>query len=756
MERRRNKTPNELFLFYKLTTPLIQRSPKHFAINISNQIKEPINVEELISNAEQIKMAIDQVQEEVYNSVKLKRDLENSRLNKKRKMIMQFSQGDYVLVSEYGTLNANEKTRLSWLGPYQVTDIISKDVYEVESLLGKRRIVHASRLWFYADEKPTGNENLKALFTRNFQSLEIDKIKKIQLRGNDAPSYYVFLSWLGFDSQHDSWEPLDVIYKDVPLLVRSFTEKMRSTYRKDAILAYLNKLDNHSSEGEPLLRRARAVNYKSTTNFALDERSNTLGWYEEEKEVLVCLVKRFGCGNYEKFQSRPYLPFRSKQQITTQIQSILNLQSISMFHGLHFDLYDAREYLKEEMGITKFHKNLPGKANMFSERDAFIRVFKSRLCSEDLSNTPIPYFRRLNDLRHIKLMISESDDEKCKAFMMNSKVTLDLLKSKLSSHSTLLEEVYSENKSLLDHFYSLVSLNEDFWMVLSDYWCTVINAEEDSYLQLRSGPQFSISEEGFSITLELHDEHISLTLLDLPSSNKLILTYLGGNVFLVSGTTLQVYLKPAFSRIILENIFSLNFPYPTKNTDIFTLVVMDPPWRVGVSNPTRGVSLEYPTLSLEKFSKIKLPLHNFPHGSLLFVWVTNYSYNTVLQWANSLNYYLCDEIIWIKRNLSGKLHKSLGYIFQHSKEICLIFIRKENDKVTYSDTFFEIFSNQFQNAFHSRPENPSVKTEVFYNLLDRSFPHHNKIEFFARTNNVRCRWTSTGLDLTPFFHVNYH
>eukprot|EP00924_Labyrinthula_sp_SR-Ha-C_P013163 snap_masked-scaffold_12-processed-gene-11.46-mRNA-1 protein AED:0.46 eAED:0.52 QI:0/-1/0/1/-1/1/1/0/95 len=76
-----------------------------------------------------------------------------------------------------------------WLGPYQVMDIISKDVYEVESLLGKRRVVHTSRLWFYADEKPTGNENLKALFTHNFQSLEIDKIKKIQLRGNSTPEY---------------------------------------------------------------------------------------------------------------------------------------------------------------------------------------------------------------------------------------------------------------------------------------------------------------------------------------------------------------------------------------------------------------------------------------------------------------------------------------------------------------------------------------------------------------------------------------
>eukprot|EP00924_Labyrinthula_sp_SR-Ha-C_P001903 maker-scaffold_30-snap-gene-2.64-mRNA-1 protein AED:0.49 eAED:0.55 QI:0/0/0/1/0/0/2/0/174 len=173
------------------------------------------------------------------------------------------------------------------------------------------------KLKVYLENVPTGNESLKALFTHNFQALEIDKIKKFQLRGNSTPEYQILITWLGFDSQNDSWEALDVIYRDVPLLVRSFVNKMRNNYRKDAILAYLRRLDNNSSEGEALLRQTTAVNYKSTTNFALDENSNTLGWYEEEKGVLVCLVKRFGCGNYKKFQSQTYLPFRSKQQIST-------------------------------------------------------------------------------------------------------------------------------------------------------------------------------------------------------------------------------------------------------------------------------------------------------------------------------------------------------------------------------------------------------------------------------------------------------
>eukprot|EP00924_Labyrinthula_sp_SR-Ha-C_P010200 maker-scaffold_23-snap-gene-0.6-mRNA-1 protein AED:0.07 eAED:0.13 QI:0/0/0/1/0/0/3/0/1195 len=196
-ERRLNKSPNELFLYYKLTTPLLQQSPKHFSISVANNVKEPLDVATLVEQADELRSVIESVQEEVYTEVKFRGDMENSRLNKKRKVTFQFSQGDYVLVSEYGTLNAKEKTRLNWIGPYQIINIVSKDVYEVESLLGKRRVIHASRLWFYSDKKPIGNRNLKALFVHNFQSLEINKLKKIQLFSSPSLEYKVrSLGWV--------------------------------------------------------------------------------------------------------------------------------------------------------------------------------------------------------------------------------------------------------------------------------------------------------------------------------------------------------------------------------------------------------------------------------------------------------------------------------------------------------------------------------------------------------------------------------
>eukprot|EP00924_Labyrinthula_sp_SR-Ha-C_P008173 snap_masked-scaffold_11-processed-gene-5.27-mRNA-1 protein AED:0.58 eAED:0.58 QI:0/-1/0/1/-1/1/1/0/267 len=150
--RRLGRTPNELFLYFKLKIPLLRKSTKHFAISIKNHAVEPLDVPDLVSSADEFMKELEKLQDETFNHVKLKQDLENGRLNKKRNVVFQYSKGDYVLVSEHGTLQANEKTRLTWLGPYQVIDVVSKDVYIVESLLGKTRTIHASRLWFYGDK----------------------------------------------------------------------------------------------------------------------------------------------------------------------------------------------------------------------------------------------------------------------------------------------------------------------------------------------------------------------------------------------------------------------------------------------------------------------------------------------------------------------------------------------------------------------------------------------------------------------------
>eukprot|EP00924_Labyrinthula_sp_SR-Ha-C_P007843 snap_masked-scaffold_28-processed-gene-4.21-mRNA-1 protein AED:0.63 eAED:0.88 QI:0/-1/0/1/-1/1/1/0/174 len=155
-----------------------------------------------------------------------------------------------------------------------------------------------------------------------------------------------------------------------------------------------------------------------------------------------------------------------------------------------------------------------------------------------------------------------------------------------------------------------------FWTALSSYWCTVRGSEESSGLFTTSSSQYSISEDQFSVSVEFHDEDVVITLLDLDKVSKVILNYQGGNLFQIAGTTLKIYFRPAHSRVILENVFSMTYSHPTRSSDVYTLVVMDPPWKVGVTNPTRGCS------RLPNYLSRKI-LKNYFTFSQLSVWLTS-------------------------------------------------------------------------------------------------------------------------------------
>eukprot|EP00924_Labyrinthula_sp_SR-Ha-C_P001430 snap_masked-scaffold_44-processed-gene-1.61-mRNA-1 protein AED:1.00 eAED:1.00 QI:0/-1/0/0/-1/1/1/0/259 len=254
---------------------------------------------------------------------------------------------------------------------------------------------------------------------------------------------------------------------------------------------------------------------------------------------------------------------------------------------------------------------------MFSEKDAFLKQFKNILCKKNYEDLFIPYFRRINDLRHIKLLLSEVDLEGAQGFIKKYSLNISILKKKLSDHTSQLKEIYIHNKESLDTFYSIISINDDFWTTLSSYWCTVRGSEGSASLFTTSSSQYSVSEGQFSVSMELQDEDVVITLLDLDKVSKVILNYQDGNLFQIAGTTLKIYFRPAHSRVILENIFSMTYSHPRRSLDIYTLAVMDPPWKVGVSNPARG---GYSGLSNSLSGKI---LKNYFTLNQLSLWFTS-------------------------------------------------------------------------------------------------------------------------------------
>ena len=115
------------------------------------------------------------------------------------------------------------KTKLKWLGPFQIIELISENVYLISSPFGKSMRVHASRSWFYdgVDYKPS--KAITALFKKEWDTLEVDDIKELRIWVDYGIEYLI--AWLRLEVNDDTWEDGASINKDVLHLVNKFILK---------------------------------------------------------------------------------------------------------------------------------------------------------------------------------------------------------------------------------------------------------------------------------------------------------------------------------------------------------------------------------------------------------------------------------------------------------------------------------------------------------------------------------------------------
>eukprot|EP00924_Labyrinthula_sp_SR-Ha-C_P004934 snap_masked-scaffold_1-processed-gene-16.34-mRNA-1 protein AED:1.00 eAED:1.00 QI:0/0/0/0/1/1/2/0/586 len=575
----------------------------------------------------------------------------------------------------------------------------------------------------------------------------------IKFSEGNNPIYLLKIRWLGFDPDSDTWEPLISIYQDLPILVRKYIEdELLDESVKKHLLLVLEKADKKEYDHLKKNKTSRVRRINAIYNVEKVEKSNASGWFQEEKRILEQLVHKFGSGKYEDYENK------SKQQLSTQLQRLMNLQSIGLFHGLRFKPAKAKEFLKNKFGIVEFHRNIPGRFNLAAERGFLLDLFQKEVVTEVLAeDININYFRRLDDPQHLQLILEEFEEPQCqqflRAFGTQSKKDIE---NKLKLFSEPVKEVLRDSERIIFDFVKNIRSQVDIWTSLGRLYAksqshstntNYFNAEDENLIFESAGHILPLIGE--------RDGKIELSFFEKQCATKYWFTYSGGNIFYISGTEVSIFIEPPDVTLYLCNVLDLTFLQPRAKHSCFDVVLLDPPWPVGDSNPTRGVTLDYPTMSFRAFSKLTLPVQNFPYGSVMFIWVTNSVYQDVLNWAAGQNYFLADFFTWVKIHTSGKLSKSLGFYFQHSQETCLMFERRSASSVVYSDIFLEKNSGEVSSSFLTAPTLPSVKPEEFYCIIEWLFPHANKLELFARHNNIRTTWTSCGLGLMPNAHVAY-
>eukprot|EP00177_Eucheuma_denticulatum_P006755 GFKZ01012276.1.p1 GENE.GFKZ01012276.1~~GFKZ01012276.1.p1 ORF type:complete len:235 (-),score=7.92 GFKZ01012276.1:81-785(-) len=136
------------------------------------------------------------------------------------------TRGGYVVVARMHC--PSTKVSANCVGPRRVSNILSEYVVEVEHLLsGKRETVHVCRIKHYRDADVGANvtmEKITEFSDRVWHS--VDTIKDLRAQSN---YFEVLVSWKGLTAHGDSWEPLGVMFEDVPSKDPDFFSKRRET-----------------------------------------------------------------------------------------------------------------------------------------------------------------------------------------------------------------------------------------------------------------------------------------------------------------------------------------------------------------------------------------------------------------------------------------------------------------------------------------------------------------------------------------------
>lgn len=169
----------------------------------------------------------------------------------------------------------------------------------------------------------------------------------------------------------------------------------------------------------------------------------------------------------------------------------------------------------------------------------------------------------------------------------------------------------------------------------------------------------------------------------------------------------------------------------------FDVIVMDPPWQLAGSAPTRGVALGYKQLHNKDIEKIPIPL--LQTNGFLFIWVINARYAFALDLMEKWGYRFVDDIAWVKATVNRRMAKGHGFYLQHAKETCLVGLKGEDPP--------NMRGNRCSDVIFSERRGQSQKPEEIYHIMEALVPNGRYLEIFARRNNLRNHWVSVGLEL---------
>ncbi|MEM4089977.1 MAG: MT-A70 family methyltransferase [Thermoplasmatales archaeon] len=157
-----------------------------------------------------------------------------------------------------------------------------------------------------------------------------------------------------------------------------------------------------------------------------------------------------------------------------------------------------------------------------------------------------------------------------------------------------------------------------------------------------------------------------------------------------------------------------------------------PPWKYDFTfSQDPAVENHYPTMDLDYIKKLPVPA---TEDSILYLWTPATKLEDALHVMKSWGFRCGTNMVWIKDWIGPRYYVRIRH------ELLLIRIKGNfgtPDERSRPDSVIEAPRRQ-----HSQ------KPDIFYELIEKSYPKHSKMEMFAR--NKREGWQAWGNETQQF------
>ena len=146
------------------------------------------------------------------------------------------------------------------MGPYRVVETFNEWVYVVEDVVtNKRKSVHVQRMRLFAEESFEVTEDIRTQAAYDDQT-HVESL--VDWRETDDELLELRVRWLGFTPAEDTWEPVEQLHEDQPVIVKRFPRRIQREC--DLVPMLLESYGSAQVGHNPVERRATAAAAEAT------------------------------------------------------------------------------------------------------------------------------------------------------------------------------------------------------------------------------------------------------------------------------------------------------------------------------------------------------------------------------------------------------------------------------------------------------------------------------------------------------------